>query len=165
MAITINDFSIIDNGDTMSINVETAVNETITSILLWQMNDFKDYASAINLNYKLEQTSNIESFIVTAAELNLTTFEDIYFIEIESTSDGEDSVVFVSTIGITYNLLQYYACMLNYLVDSEVTDCDTCNNLTNKNLVVTISLLIDSVINAIKLGYYTHAVANINKLK
>lgn len=71
MAITINDFSIIDNGDTMSINVETAVNETITSILLWQMNDFKDYASAINLNYKLEQTSNIESFIVTAAELNL----------------------------------------------------------------------------------------------
>jgi len=48
--------------------------------------------------------------------------------------------------------------MLNYLIDSEITDCDNCNNLTNKNLVVTISLLIDSIKNAISLGFYTHAV-------
>lgn len=158
MAIQINDFSIIDNGETMSIDIETSIGETITSVKLWKMDDFKNYASAINLDYKLVQSDNTETFNVTALELSLSTFEDIYFIEIEDSDD-------TTTIGITYNLLQYYACMLNYLQESEITDCDNCNNLTNKNIVVTISLLIDSIKNAISLGFYTHAVNNVNKLK
>jgi hypothetical protein len=164
--MTINNFSIINNGDQLAIDVETALGYNITSILLWNMDTFKDYSLAISLNYKLEQVNNREVFIVTASELGILKFEDLYFIEIESDAPSEVcSTCLIPALGITYNLLPYYACMLEYLLKSEISDCSTCNNLTTKNLVVTISLLIDSVEKSIDLGFYLQAIANVNKLK
>ena len=114
MAITINNFSIIDNGSKLAIDVET----------------------------------------------------DIYFIEVESDAPTEECpTCLLPALGITYNLLPYYACMLDYLLKSEITDCSTCNNLTTKNSVVTINLLIDSVEKSIELGFYLQAISSINKLK
>jgi len=76
-ATTINNFEILNNGSQLAIDVETISGSIITSIKLWNINTFKDDALSIDLNYKLEQTSNIETFIVTAEELNLTSFTDI----------------------------------------------------------------------------------------
>jgi hypothetical protein len=166
MAITINNFSIINNGSQLAIDVETDLGFSITSILLWNMDSFKDYSLATNLGYKLENVNNREVFIVTATELGILKFEDIYFIEIESDAPTEEcSTCLMPALGITYNLLPYYACMLDYLLKSEITDCSTCNDLTTKNLVVTINLLIDSVQKSIELGFYLQAIANVNKLK
>lgn len=164
--ITINNFSIIENGSKLAIDVETTVGYSITSILLWDMNSFKDYSLATNLGYKIENVNNKEVFIVTATELGILKFEDIYFLEIESNTPSPTcSNCLLPALGITYNLLPYYACMLDYLLKSEITDCSTCNNLTTKNLIVTISLLIDSVKKSIELGFYLQAIANVNKLK
>lgn len=166
MSIIINNFSIIENGSKLAINIETMVGYNITSILLWNMNSFKDYSLATNLGYKIENVNNKEVFILTATELGILKFEDIYFLEIESDAPTETcSNCLLPALGITYNLLPYYSCMLDYLLKSEITDCATCNNLTTKNLIVTISLLIDSIKKSIELGFYLQAIANINKLK
>lgn len=167
MAIKINNFSIINNGLSLGVDVETSEGYNITSMLLWKMNDFKDYSLAINLNYKLEQINNSEVFIITNEELNISKFEDIYFIEIQSDEpdDDECTTCLTPALGITYNLLNYYNCMLNVLLDTNILDCKDCNNVTTKNLVVTISLLIDSIEKSIELGFYTQAINNINKLK
>ena len=166
MAIIINNFSIIDNGSKLAIDVETDLGYNITSILLWNMDSFKDYSLATNLGYKLENINNKEIFIVSATELGILKFEDIYFIEVESDAPTKECpTCLLPALGITYNLLPYYACMLDYLLKSEITDCSTCNNLTTKNSVVTINLLIDSVEKSIELGFYLQAISSINKLK
>lgn len=164
--ITINNFAIIDNGNKLAIDVETTIGYNITSILLWNMDTFKDYSLATNLSFKLENVNNSEIFIVQASELGILKFEDIYFIEVESDAPSEDCpTCLLPALGITYNLLPYYACMLEYLLKSEITDCSTCNNLTVKNLVVTINLLIDAIEKSIELGFYLQAISSVNKLK
>lgn len=164
--ITINNFEIINNGQQLAIDVETNIGYNITSILLWNIDTFKDYTLATNLNYKLEQINNKEVFIVNANELGLLQFTDIYFIEIESNAPSEEcSTCLIPALGITYNILPYYQCMLNYLLKAEITDCITCNDLPSKNLLVTINLLIDSIEKSLDLGYYLQAIDNIKRLK
>lgn len=166
MAITINNFEIINNGQQLAIDVETDIGYNITSILLWNIDTFKDYTLATNLNYKLEQVNNKEIFIVNANELGLLEFTDIYFIEIESNAPLEEcSTCLIPALGITYNILPYYQCMLNYLLKAEITDCITCNDLHSKNLLITINLLIDSIEKSLDLGYYMQAIDNIKRLK
>lgn len=164
--ITINNFEIINSGQQLAIDVETDIGYNITSILLWNIDTFKDYTLATNLNYKLEQVNNREVFIVSANELGITSFEDIYFIEIESDAPSEEcSTCLIPALGITYNILPYYQCMLNQLLKAEITDCVTCNDLQSKNLLITINLLIDSIVKSLDLGYYLQAIDNIKRLK
>jgi len=164
--ITINNFEIINSGQQLAIDVETGVGYNITSILLWNIDTFKDYTLSTNLSYKLEQVNNKEIFIVEASELGILKFEDIYFIEIETNQPSEQcSTCLIPALGITYNILPYYSCMLNYLLKAEITDCITCNDLQSKNLLITINLLIDSIEKSIDLGYYLQAIDNIKKLK
>ena len=166
MAIKINNFEIINSGQQLAIDVETDIGYNITSILLWDINTFKDYTLTTNLNYKLEQVNNKEIFIINASELNILKFEDIYFVEIESNAPSEEcSTCLVPVLGITYNILPYYQCLLNYLLKSEINDCITCNDLQSKNLLITISLIVDSIEKSLDLGYYLQAIDNIKKLK
>ena len=85
MSIIINNFEITNNGKELLINVETNVGYTIESILLWDKNNFKDYSLAYNLTNYLEQISETENLTILAEDLNITSFNDIWFIEIEST--------------------------------------------------------------------------------
>jgi hypothetical protein len=164
--ITINNFEIINSGQQLAIDVETDLDYNITSVLLWNIDTFKDYSLATNLNFKLEQIDNKEIFIVDVNELNILEFKDIYFIEIESNVPVKDcSTCLIPALGITYNILPYYQCMLNYLLKTEITDCVTCNDLPSKNLLITINLLIDSIEKSLDLGYYLQAIDNIKKLK
>jgi hypothetical protein len=166
MSILINNFEIINNGSDLAIDVETGLGYTITSILLWDMFSFKDYTLSTNLSYKLEQINNKEVFIVNATELGILKFEDIYFIEIETNQPSPDCpTCLIPALGITYNILPYYQCMLNSLLASEINDCVTCNDLESKNLLVTINLLIDSIEKSIDLGFYSQAIDNLKKLK
>jgi len=164
--ITINDLSIIENGTKLSIDVETTVGYFITSILLWDMNSFKDYTLSTSLNYKLEQVNNKEIIIVTAEELGITSFEDIWFIEVESDAPAEEcSTCQDPALGITYNLYQYYKCSLAEFLKVQEESCLNCKMDLNKNLIMDINLLIESVITSIELGFYSDAISSVNKLK
>jgi hypothetical protein len=166
-ASTINNFEIINDGSQLTIDVETIIGSIITSIKLWNVNTFKDSSLSIDLNYKLEQIDNTEVFVVTAEELNLVSFTDIWFIEIKSNYAGNEGCVNCQdpALGITYNLQSYYKCMLNYLLDAEKSiDCNSVNVYTN-NLTITVSLLIDSIEKSLEIGYYSQAIEMLNNLK
>lgn len=165
--IVVNNFDIQNNGQDLVINVQTEVGSIITSILLWNMNDFKDYSKAINLDYKLIQENNQESFTVTASELSISEFTDVWFIEIQSDYVPENNCdLFITpALAITYNISPYYKCALGQFLKLQNNPCIDCKNSLIDDLTLTISLLIDMFEKAIEEGYYLQAVTMIAKLK
>jgi len=166
-AVVIKNFEILNNGQQLAIDVETIEGSLITSIQLWNIDTFKNNALSIDLNYKLEQTSNIEDFIVAASEINISSFTDIWFIEIETNYEGTEGCTNCQdpALGITYNLQSYYKCMLNYLLETERNlDCNSTNTYVN-NLTITVNLLIDAIEKSLEIGFYSQAIEMLTNLK
>ena len=166
-AVVIKNFEILENGQQLAIDVETVEGSIITSIQLWDINTFKDYSLSINLNYKLEQINNKEVFIVNAEELNLYSFTDIWFMEVQSDYEGTEGCTTCQdpALGITYNLQPYYKCMLNYLLDAEKSSICNSTSIYNDNLTITVNLLINSIEKSLDIGYYLQAIEMLNNLK
>lgn len=167
MAIIINNFEIINNGSQLAIDVETNLTYNISSILLWTMPNFKDYSLAINLNSYLLNVNNKEVLIINANDVGVSKFEDVCFMEVESTFIEVEGCQDCQSpaLGITYNLSTYYTCLLNYLTDLQVTQCINCNKDESNQMVITINMLIDTVMKSLEVGYYSQAIDMINKLK
>ena len=165
--IVINNLEIQDNGQTLAVNVQTEIGSTITSAMLWNMTTFKDYSRAINLDYKLEQLTNQEVFEVTAEELQISSFDDIWFIEFQSDYVPEDNCgeFLDPALGITYNLSPYYKCLLNRFFEHQKNPCVNCNEPFIDELVLSIGLTLDIVERSIEEGYYLQAIELIKKLK
>lgn len=166
--ITVNNFQITNNGQNLVINVETDQFIIIESILLWNNDSFKDYTKAINLNYKLQNIDNTESFIVTASELEINSFDDMWFIEIKTNYqlEGDPENPVETALAITYNLSPYYKCMLNEYLNHQKTKsaCIGCGDEIS-NMVLTISLITDVIEKSIQEGYYSQAISELNKVK
>ena len=165
--IVINNLEIQDNGQTLAVDVQTEIGSTITSAMLWNMTTFKDYSRAINLDYKLEQLINQEVFEVTAEELQISSFDDIWFIEFQSDYIPEDNCgeFLDPALGITYNLSPYYKCLLNRFFEHQKNPCVNCNEPFIDELVLSIGLTLDIVERSIEEGYYLQAIELIKKLK
>ena len=165
--IVINNLEIQDNGQTLAVDVQTETGSTITSALLWNITTFKDYSRAINLDYKLEQLTNQEIFEVTAEELEISSFDDIWFIEFQSDYVPEDNCgeFLDPALGITYNLSPYYKCLLNRFFEHQKNPCVNCNEPFIDELVLSIGLTLDIVERSIEEGYYLQAIELIKKLK
>ena len=165
--IVINNLEIQDNGQTLAVDVQTETGSTITSAMLWNMTTFKDYSKAINLDYKLEQLTNQEVFEVTAEELQISSFDDIWFIEFQSDYIPEDNCgeFLDPALGITYNLSPYYKCLLNRFFEHQKNPCVNCNEPFIDELVLSIGLTLDIVERSIEEGYYLQAIELIKKLK
>ena len=165
--IVINNLEIQNNGQTLAVDVQTETGSTITSVMLWNMTTFKDYSRAINLDYKLEQLTNQEVFEVTAEELHISSFDDIWFIEFQSDYIPEDNCgeFLDPALGITYNLSPYYKCLLNRFFEHQKNPCVNCNEPFIDELVLSIGLTLDIVERSIEEGYYLQAIELIKKLK
>lgn len=165
--ITINSLQIQNNSSELVLDVQTETGSLITSVLLWNENTFKDYTAAISLNYKLTQSSNQESFIVTSDELNINSFDGIWFVEILDNYIPEDNCDEFTdpAIGITYNLLPYYKCLLNKFYESQQNPCKDCKNSLIDDFVLSISLMIDIIEKSIDSGFYFEAINTFTKLK
>lgn len=165
--IVINNLEIQDNGQTLAVDVQTETGSTITSALLWNITTFKDYSRAINLDYKLEQLTNQEVFEVTAEELQISSFDDIWFIEFQSDYIPEDNCgeFLDPALGITYNLSPYYKCLLNRFFEHQKNPCVNCNEPFIDEFVLSIGLTLDIVERSIEEGYYLQAIELIKKLK
>ena len=167
MVTVINNFEILNDGTQLAINVETIEGSIITSIKLWNTDNFKNSNLSIDLNYKLEQINNKEIFIVDSEELQITSFTDIWFIEIQSNYEGTIDCTACQdpTLGITYNLQPYYKCMLNYLLDMQKsTDCNS-TSIYKDNLTITVNLMINSIEKSLDIGYYSQAIEILNNVK
>lgn len=165
--IVINNLEIQDNGQTLAVDVQTETGSIITSALLWNMTTFKDYSRAINLDYKLEQLTNQEVFVVTAEELQISSFDDIWFVEFQSDYIPEDNCgeFLDPALGITYNLSPYYKCLLNRFFEHQKNPCVNCNEPFIDEFVLSIGLTLDIVERSIEEGYYLQAIELIKKLK
>lgn len=166
-AVTILNFEILNDGQQLAIDVETILGSIVTSIKLWNIDTFKDDSLSISLNYKLQQINNKEVFIVTAKELNLYSFKDIWFIEIQSNYTGTVGCTSCQdpALGITYNLQPYYKCALNYLLESEKSIDYNSTTVYSNNLTIAVNLLIDSIEKSLDIGYYLQAIEMLNNLK
>lgn len=166
MSITINNFSIINNGQQLAIDVETNVGYFIESILLWDMASFKDYSLAYNISDQLELVNNTEVLIINAVDLGILKFEDIWFMEVQSTfEDPECSTCQLPALGVTYSLLPYFECMLDYLLKGGLHECMTCEKNVENNMAITVNILLDSIEKALELGFYLQAIDMVNKVK
>ena len=165
--IVINNLEIQDNGQTLAVDVQTEIGSTITSALLWNMTTFKDYSRAINLDYKLEQLTNQEVFEVTAEELQISSFDDIWFIEFQSDYVPEDNCgeFLDPALGITYNLNPYYNCLLNRFLTQTTNECLSSNEVILDDVTLSISLLIDMIEMGIEQGYYLQIIDLLAKVK
>ncbi len=166
--VKINDFKIIDNGQNLSISLETTVGFNILSIKLWNSDTFKDENLFINLNYKIEAVNNKEIFILTAGEAQVPVFKDIYFIEVKSNEEDDDNNCTDCSnpaLGITYTMLPYYNCLLNYVLENKDSNCLDCDKSYINNISITINLLIDSIEKGIDSGYYSQAIDLLSELK
>ena len=165
--IVINNLEIQDNGQTLAVDVQTETGSTIIFLFFWNMTTFKDYSRAINLDYKLEQLTNQEVFEVTAEELQISSFDDIWFIEFQSDYIPEDNCgeFLDPALGITYNLSPYYKCLLNRFFEHQKNPCVNCNEPFIDELVLSIGLTLDIVERSIEEGYYLQAIELIKKLK
>lgn len=166
MSIIINNFKITDAGTKLNIDVTTNIGHTITSILFWKMEDFKNLTLSIDLSSYLLQTSNTEDLIINAVDIGLTKFENLCFIEVYSSYENVDSCgnLLSPALGITYDLSEYYGYLLSVLLEIPV-DCKSCDNNKVNELVITINMLIDTIIKSVDIGYYTEAISMVNKLK
>jgi hypothetical protein len=166
MAIIVNNFSIIENGSQIALDVETLAGYKIVSIRFWNMNTFKDYSLAIDGSYKIVGTNNKEVLIYTNTELNTDLFKDLWFVEItDDVPANECSTCGSPALAITYNLYDYYVCMLNEFTKANTDNCTNCKPTFKASLVTQISLLIDATLKSIELGFYSDAINNINMLK
>lgn len=167
MAITINNFEIINNGTQLTIDVSANVGYNITSVLLWDMQGFKDYEKAFDVSSLLQQISEHEVLLINATQFGLNQFKDIWFVEIESDFISEDECenCDAPALGITYNLLPYYDCLLDYLVKNGLNDCFNCGNRIDQDMAIMLNLLIDTTIKCLDLGYYIQAIDMVEKLQ
>lgn len=165
--VLINNFEIINNGTQIAIDVETNVGYNIATINLWTMNSFKDYSQAIDLTASLLKVNNKEVLIIDANSVGVYKFEDICFMEVTSTyidPSGCQDCQSPAT-GITYNLSPYYTCLLTYLMDLSLNQCVNCDKIESKETIIMINMLIDTTVKSLEVGFYSQAIAMINKLK
>lgn len=162
--ILINNFEIQNNGENLAIDIETNIGSTITSVLLWNINTFKDYTKAIDLSYKLNGLDNTESFTVNAEEVDVIKFEDIWFIEIVSDfTDNECNNLLDPALGIAYNLSPYYNCLLNRFLKYHSEECSIKSLVDDTTIMI--NLLIEMLEKGIEYGYYLQVIDLLYKLK
>lgn len=159
--IQINNLSISNDRTKIYVDVETNVGETITSINLWNHNTFKNYSYVTSLNFKLENINNKEIFTLNATEINVGSFNGIYFLEFTTSYEEEGCVQCQnSIIGVAANFNQINEYILNLILELNI--CIQCN--TNLDNIISLSLTLEAMCKALGLGYYDEAIYLYKKL-
>jgi|TARA_R110000744_G_scaffold41344_2_gene93650 hypothetical protein len=154
MSITVNTFMVSNDLSTISLDVEVTSGQTVTEILLWDQDSYKDPSSSVDLSSLLTGTTNAEAFDISASDAGVSSFSGIYFLQI-TTSEPEAIIV------ATFNLTQYYIVQAKLIANIDLS-CLSCNgNFQN-------ALLFDMYLEATKqslvLGRFQDAIDNLEKL-
>jgi hypothetical protein len=154
MSITVKTFMVSNDLATISLDVEVTSGQTVTEILLWDQDTYKNPSTSKNLSSLLSGATNTETFNITANDASLANFSGIYFLQI-TTSEPEAIIV------ATLNLTQYYIVQAKLIANIDLS-CLNCNgNFQN-------ALLFDMYLEATKqslvLGRFQDAIDNLKKL-
>jgi hypothetical protein len=143
-------FQIAQNRLSMNIIINDAA--SVTSLKFWTKSTYKQYAQSIDLTSKLTGAAT-DNITVTLADLALTYFDGVYFLEAEDSDEISNS--------ITGDLTRYKECILNKVLEYSV--CEECLKDKSISLINAQSLLY-SLETGITQGYINEIVNISNAL-
>jgi len=155
MSINVTKFMV--SNDLNSIELDVAINsgQTVTNILLWTQDTYKDPSKSISLTSLLSGGSNEESITITAEDAGLASFNGLYFAQIE-TSDSEAVVI------ATANFTQHYIIQAKLIANIDLS-CLNCN--ANFQNALLFDMYLEAMKNSFLIGRFQDAIDNLNKLK
>ena len=154
MAISVTRFMVTNNLLSIDLDVEINSGQTVTKLLLWDQNTYRDPSKSVNLTSLLSGSTNTESIVISASNAGVTKFDGMYFLQIE-TSDSEAVVV------ATFNMTQYYTVQAKLIANIDLS-CLNCN--TNFQNALLFDLYLEATKQALLLGRYQDAIENLAKL-
>ena len=154
MAISVTRFMVTNNLLSVDLDVEINSGQTVTKLLLWDQNTYRDPSKSVNLTSLLSGSTNTESIVISASNAGVTEFDGMYFLQIE-TSDSEAVVV------ATFNMTQYYTVQAKLIANIDLS-CLSCN--TNFQNALLFDLYLEATKQALLLGRYQDAIDNLAKL-
>lgn len=163
--VQVNNVVISNNALELLIDVQTLVDNHITSVLVWNHDMYKKFDEKIDVSHKLEQINNRESFSLTGEDVHSTNFEGIWFLEIESDEEAteECSTCNQSQLVIVTNFNHIYRCLASEM--NKIGTCDgslfghnACCNPSEVNKIMTTHLLLEGIKANLAIGEYALAI-------
>lgn len=124
--------------DRTVINLTITDAATVTSLLFWTDVTYRNYSEAIDLSSKLTGAVT-ENIVITLADLSLSYFDGVYFIEAEDPDELSSA--------ITADLTRYKECILGKVLNS--INCEDCLD-TISNSALNAQVLLYSLETAIE---------------
>lgn len=140
--------------NTIDLDVEINPGQTVTKILVWDQDNYKDPSTATDLTSLSLGASNSESITISTSDIGKVRFDGMYFLQIE-TSDEEAIVV------ATFNLTQYYTIQAKLIANIDLS-CLSCNS--NFQNALLFDLYLEATRQSLLLGRYQDAINNLSKL-
>jgi len=161
--INLNSITIDQFSSKIDVDVSTDVGNLFTKVLLWKSKDFKKSSKVIDLSQLLQKTNNIESFAISAQDIEMKNVTGLFFIEFftDEVIVPEDCVKNSNvSLAVVANLLPYKECVLSKTLSLDIKGCGTggCESVT------LISTLLSTLQTTIKYGFYEEAVKIIESL-
>ena len=154
MSISVTKFMVSNDLNTIDLDVEINSGQTVTKILVWDQDNYKDPSTATDLTSLSLGASNSESITISTSNMGKVRFDGMYFLQIE-TSDEEAIVV------ATFNLTQYYTIQAKLIANIDLS-CLSCNS--NFQNALLFDLYLEATRQSLLLGRYQDAINNLSNL-
>ena len=153
--ITVNTFQVSADMKTLTIRATAAAGKRINSFTMQTDETYLD--TSVNLSSKLLQIDEVEDIILNPTDLNINSFNGIYF-----ATFGTDEVGVTPVKVAACNFTQFF-----YAVNDSLTkingDCLSCDDSLQNALVI--DLYLEGLKSALIVGKYTNAVVNFYALR
>ena len=140
--------------------------ETISKVSVWNEETYGDSTLSIDRSSKLAGDTSREVFTVTAEDLG-QDIEGIFYFEFTVEPSVLDTCVTEPTVvlGVVANLLKYYNCILNKVLELEVDKCQFKEPGECEESALYLNILLENLLNALNYGFYEEANILIADLK
>lgn len=153
--ITVNRFQVSADMKTLSIQVTAATGKRINSFKISTDETYLD--SEINLTAKLAQTTEVETITLVPADLDIDSFNGIYF-----ATFGTNEIDITPVIVAACNFSQFFYAINDSLTKVDGDDLDHDDSLQD---VLVMDLYLEGLKNALIVLKYTNAIINFYALK
>ena len=154
MAISVTKFMVTNDLSIIDLDVEVNAGQTVTELLFWDQDSYRDPSQAIELTSLVSGVGNTESIQITTNDAGESTFSGMYFLQI-TTSDNEAVVV------ATFNLTQYYTVQAKLIANIDLS-CLNCN--ANFQNALLFDMYLEATKQALLIGRYQDAINNLSNL-
>jgi hypothetical protein len=154
MAISVTKFIVSNDLSTLDLEVSVEAGQTVTSLLLWNEDTYRDPLTSIDLSSKVVGTGNTEVISISAEEAEVGRFDGMYFLLIK---DSDENAVVVAT----FNLTQYYIIQAKLIANIDLS-CLNCN--ANFQNALLFDMYLEATKQALLLGRFQDAIDNLSKL-